>query len=299
MHLEAGPRVSHVLALDIGGSHVTAAVIDARTREIAPGTRTRADVDENADGDVILDTWAHAALASVRSAATEAVERVGIAMPAPFDYQHGVSLMQHKFRALYGRPVATLLQARLSHSPLVGAPIVIANDADLFALGEWWAGAAQGCARTIGLTLGTGLGAGFVAEGRIVTSGPQVPPGGELWDVAYLDGVAEDYVSARAITASYARQAGVSLAPPAIAERAESGEPAARETFLELAHHLARVLEPQVERFRPECVVLGGNIARAWPLFGPHVASALQPVACRPSVLFEDAALLGAAALAA
>jgi glucokinase len=149
----------------------------------------------------------------------------------------------------------------------------------------------------IGLTLGTGLGSGFVADGRIVNGGAEVPPDGEIWNLPYLEGVAEDYVSGRAIGRTYARATGQTLSASQIAQRAEAGDHAARHAFEELAVHLARILEPHVARFRPACVVVGGKIAHAWPAFGPRLAAALSPVECQPSARFEDATLLGAAAL--
>ena len=297
MQLTSGPDASRILALDVGGSHVSAAVVDADVREIVVATRTHVDVDEGASREVILDTWAEAALRAVAAVPGGSVKAIGIAMPAPFDYGRGVSLMQHKFRALYGLPIITLLDERFGRSPLEGAPIVVANDADLFALGEWWAGAALGRQRMIGLTLGTGLGSGFIADGGIVSSGPEVPPGGEIWSLPYLDGVAEDYVSGRAITSTYARATGRTLSASQVAQRAESAEPAAREAFAELALHLARILEPHIAHFRPACIVIGGKIGHAWPYFGPPLRVALAPVECQPSARFEDAPLLGAAAL--
>jgi glucokinase len=298
VQVSTDPHASRILALDIGGGHVSAAVIDVHARDIVVGTRAYVDMDEGATREVILDTWAEAALRAVAAVPGGSVNGIGIAIPAPFDYGRGVSLMQHKFRALYGLPVVTLLGERFRRSPLELAPIVVANDADLFALGEWWAGAAHGQRRMIGLTLGTGLGSGFIADGRIVTSGPEVPPGGEIWNLPYLDGVAEDYVSGRAITRTYARAGARTLTVRQIAQRAEAGEPAARDAFATLALHLARILQPHVAQFRPACVVVGGKIAHAWRAFGPRLAEALAPVKCLPSARFEDAALLGAAALA-
>lgn len=289
--------VKRMVALDIGGGHVTAAVVDCRMREIVAGTRSHLDVDETAPSGVILDRWAHAALQAVARVADERVSGIGIAMPAPFDYERGVSLMQHKFRALYGLPVVSLLQQRLEASPLKQAPIAVGNDADLFALGEWWAGAACGWQRVIGLTLGTGLGSGFVVHGRVITAGPEVPPDGEIWNLPYLDGVAEDHVSGRGISVAYARAAGRTLPAAEVARQAEDGQRAARETFEALALHLEAILEPHIARFRPGCIVVGGSIAHAWPLFGPRLSRDLAPVECRASARFEDAALLGAAAL--
>ena len=259
-----GPHAPRILALDIGGSHVSAAIVDSRSRDIVVGTRTHVDVDEGAARDVILDTWAEAALRAADGLGVGGVSGIGIAMPAPFDYRRGVSLMQHKFRALYGLPVVALLDARFRRSPLEGAPIAVANDADLFALGEWWAGAAQGRRRMIGLTLGTGLGSGFVADGRIVNGGAEVPPDGEIWNLPYLEGVAEDYVSGRAIGSTYARATGQTLSASQIAQRAEAGEHAARDVFAELAVHLARILEPHVARFRPASLRVFSSVASPW-----------------------------------
>jgi glucokinase len=136
-------RGTHIVALDIGGSHVTAALVDSDQRDVLIGTRAHVDVDEGAASGVILDTWAKAALQAASAAGRDVIARVGMAMPAPFDYERGVSLMEHRFRALYGLLVVTLLRERFRTSPLEGASIVVANDADLFALGEWWAGAAR------------------------------------------------------------------------------------------------------------------------------------------------------------
>jgi glucokinase len=292
------PPASRIVSLDIGGSHVTAAVIDSSTRNILPATRTRIETDESAASGVILEAWAQAALEAIATHSTGVVDRIGIAMPAPFDYARGVSLMEHKFAALYGLPVVELLAARFNGSALRGAAIVIANDADLFALGEWWAGAGKGRERIIGLTLGTGLGSGFIAHGHIVTSEPAAPAGGEMWNLPYLDGLAEDYVSGRAIATTYARASGCTLTASEIAHRARAGDAVAGDAFATMADHLTRILEPQIARFRPDCVVVGGNIARAWPLFGPRLQAALSPLECVLSARFEDAALLGAAALA-
>ena len=77
-------RRARIVALDIGGSHVTAAVVDGSQREIVAGTRRHVAVDEGAASEVILETWARAALQAV-SGVADGVDGVGIAMPAPFD----------------------------------------------------------------------------------------------------------------------------------------------------------------------------------------------------------------------
>ena len=285
------------LVMDIGGSHVSAAVVDLAARELMPRTRRRAYADASGSAGSILDTWAFVALDTLAPQSPADIAAIGIAMPGPFDYAAGVSLMRHKYQALYHVDVIAELRGRWQGTALAAATVRVANDADLFALGEWWAGAARGCDAAIGLTLGTGLGSGFIRGGRIVSSGPGVPADGDLWNAPYLDGIAEDYACGAAIRRSYARGGRPQLPVEEIARRAEAGDQAALDAFGQLAGHLAGILAARVAQFQPDCLVVGGNIARSWPLFGPRLQADLAPLACRPSALFEDAALLGAAAI--
>lgn len=286
----------HTVSIDIGGSHVTAAIVDRVAREVVPGTLVRWPVDADGEGDAILDVWAGAAIEAAARSPRACVAAIGIAIPAPFDYGTGVSQMRHKFASLVGRPVIALLRERWAGSVLAAAPVSVGNDGDLFALGEWWAGAARGFDRVIGITLGTGLGAGFVIDGRVASTGPGVPDGGEIWHEPFRDGVAEDYASGGAVARSYARETGEEVSAAVIADRAAAGDVAALTAFRNLADDLAAILEPHARLFRAECVVIGGNVAHAWASFGPLLSGRLGSLEVRPSTRFDGAVLLGAAA---
>ena len=286
--------MSHRVAVDIGGSHVTAALVDMRARRVLVGSVHRQPVLEARPATEILDAWSEVCLAAAEAGPTP--HGVGLAVPAPFDLAAGVSQMTHKFQALRGLPLVPLLRQRWKGSVLADVPVSIANDADCFALGEWWAGLGQGDARVIGITLGTGLGSGFVRDGRIVTSDRDVPASGEIWDLPYLDGCAEDYTSGRFITASWHAETSQSLDAAAVARLAMDGDSRARAIFTAFGSHLGAVLRPHVDAFRPACVVVGGNLARAWPLFQGPLLEGIRPV---PGVLSPDpesSILLGAAA---
>ena len=282
------------MAVDVGGSHVTAALVDMRARRVLVGSVHRQPVQEARSAAEILDAWSEVCLAAAEAGPTP--DGLGLAVPAPFDLQAGVSQMTHKFRALRGLPLVPLLRQRWTGSVLADVPVSIANDADCFALGEWWAGLGQGAQRVIGITLGTGLGSGFVRDGRIVTAGDDVPPGGEIWDLPYLDGRVEDHTAGRFITGAWHAQTGETLEAAAIARLAQDGDAGARDIFVAFGGHLGAVLRPHVEAFRPACVVVGGNLSRAWPLFQEPLLNGIRPV---PGVLAPDpesSILLGAAA---
>lgn len=297
------------IALDIGGSHVTAAAVDLTHRTIIEASLSRRHIAHDAPAEALLSAWAGAARTALQatqrgSAAADAdvhIAHIGIAMPGPFDYAQGISLLQHKFAALYGRNVAQDLRPYWMDTPLADVPILFANDAAAWALGEWWGGAARGLSRVIGITLGTGFGSGFVADGSIVTDGEQVPPGGELWNAPYRGDIAENFVAGPAIQRAYAARTE-SLARPRlsvsdIAQHARAGVAPAQATFAEMGQHLADILRPWVARFQPDGLVVGGNIAYGWDQFHATLEAGLPQLSCRRTTQFERSSLLGAAAL--
>ncbi len=290
-------QTPHALALDIGGSHVTAALVDLDRRQVVESSLARRAVDQDASAEMLIDHWAGAALDAVRQASVLSVTHVGIAMPGPFEYATGISRLTHKFAALNGWNVGSALLMQWEGTPLAATPVRFANDAALWALGEWWGGAARGAGKMIGVTLGTGLGSGFIDRGKIVTAGEQVPPNGEIWWVPYLGGTTEDQVSGRALVRSYQALTGQTLTPVQIADTAACGDKDALAVFDTFGEHLAAVLLPWVQRFTPDCLVVGGNIARAWALFRQSLEAGLPGLSCRVTVQFEISGLLGSAAL--
>lgn len=285
-----------VIALDIGGGHVTAGLVDGR----ALGAQARRSVDPHDSADALISTWARAAFDVCGAASPLAV---GIAIPAPFDYELGISHMVHKFGALRGLAIGPMLRERWVGTALDAIPVVFGNDADLWVLGEATVAPDPAGRRLIGLTLGTGLGSGFVAEGRVVRTGDDVPTDGEIWSVPFRDGIAEDWASGRAVSEAWKRSAGGALDARRVAEAARSGDRRAQAVYTELGADLAAIVAPWVRRFNASELVVGGNVARAFDLFGPALVERLSndlggSIVVRPTELFEAATLLGAASLA-
>ena len=168
------------------------------------------------------------------------------------------------------------------------------NDAEAFLLGEWWAGAARGHDRALGITLGTGLGSAFLEHGWIVRTGARsasrggaVPPA-----LPRRSGRGADLPRPRCSLATEKTDVDVAQ----IALRARDGERRAREAFDVLATDLADFLRPWLEAFGPPCLVVGGSIARSWDLLEGGLDSLGTDVAVvTPADHIDDAALLGAA----
>jgi glucokinase len=271
-----------IAALDLGGTHVSAAQVDLETARVEP--LVRLDYEPHAERAVLLRAIVEAA----SSVAAPTVAAIGVSVPGPFDYENGVCTIRGvgKLEALYGLDLRGEL-ARVFD--VRGMAVVFLNDAEAFLLGEAGHGAARGHARAIGLTLGTGLGSAFLVDGAIVDEGAGVPPEGSLHLLAFRGAPVEERISARGLRA---RSDGRDVEELALAARA--GDAAARDAFAGYADDLAEFLEPCVRAFAPTCVVVGGSISRAWDLIGPTLAAAFS-CDVTPAARLDEAALLGAA----
>lgn len=278
-----------VLGADIGGSHITTALIDLRTSRILPETMIRKPVNRHSSAAEIISVWC-GALQETAGNHTLAKKRLGIAMPGPFDYEHGICQIkgQDKYEALYGLNIKDLLANGLG---IDARDIRFQNDAGAFLRGEVFAGAAQGARHVIGLTLGTGLGTSRSHQG--------VAEDANLWCLPFRDSIAEDYLSTRWFVKRYETIAGQSVADvQALAERVDQDDQA-RIIFAEFGQTLGFFLTEFIRLDQPEVIVLGGNIAQAADLFLPETQKvlALQPtkVELKLAALGEEAALIGAA----
>ena len=277
------------LGIDIGGSHITAAMVDLESRSIIAGSTLRTAVDASLNAEEILNTWC-ALIDSVQRRAPGAEAHLGIAMPGPFDYDHGISLIkdQPKFQNLYQVNIKDELAKRLQVEP---GNIRFINDAASFLQGEVFGGAARDKQKVIGLTLGTGLGASYCADGVAVDAA--------LWDSPFKGGIAEDYLSTRWFVSRYQELTGKTISGVKDLADLRTEAMVKRQIFQEFGKHLGEFLLPFLEAQQLETVVLGGNISNAHALFMPALLEQLQgsakPVVIKIAELKEDASLIGAA----
>jgi glucokinase len=275
-----------VVALDVGGTHVTAATVDIRAAEVIAATRARTDLLSASGRDELLERIRSTA----RAALSGEAEAACVAVPGPFDYARGISLLEHKLESLYGVDLRGELATALTLPP---ENVRFVNDAEAFLLGEWWAGAAQRHDRAVGITIGSGIGSAFLERGVIVSTGDGVPPDGELHRQLFRGAPVEERISRGALLARYGDE---SVDVVDVAQRARDGDLLAQEAFAELASDLAEFLRPWLAAFAPSCLVVGGSIARSWEL----LRGGLEPLEAEVAVVtqaehIDDAPLLGAA----
>lgn len=197
---------------------------------------------------------------ALRQATAGEAEAIGVAIPGPFDYEHGIFLMRHKFASVYGKSfrelagIADCTQLKFMHdvnAPLLGAVQMLGLQEHNTAL----------------VTLGTGLGFSAAIKGK-VQFGPNGSPAVSLWDKPYGEGIAEDIVSARGIRLAYGRLGGDnSLSAREIAQRAQDGDILARNTFSGMGRCLGEVLGQVCAELKLDTILFGGQISKSMSLF--------------------------------
>ena len=185
-----------------------------------------------------------------------------------------------------------------------GARVAAGNDAQLAMLAEAAAGAARGAGTAILLAIGTGIGSGLLAGGRVVRGGA-TSLGWACADTAApgdrVHGWLETQSSGRALDVA---AHGIGLPDgPALVAAARAGQPAARQALGPPARALGTALAGAVALTGAELVVVSGGVSRALDLLAPplldrlraHLPPHLRGVTLVPGAFGPEASLVGAA----
>lgn len=318
----------YVIGVDVGGINTSLGLVDKAGRMIASDAFRTSDYPYFDDYEAYVERLA-SGIAALSEGAR--IQGVGIGAPAANYYTGQMEQPADLFRF---RPDEAIKDPKRRYFPLCdqleawfpNLPIRMTNDANAAALGEMAYGAARGMRDFIMITLGTGLGSGFVAGGQMIYGRDGmagelghtiVEPGGRACACGRR-GCLETYVSATGV-----RRTAFSLMATELwdsplravswenfdarilTEAAESGDPLAVETFRRTGEQLGRALANAVAITSPEAIILFGGLARAGHhLFEPTRAYMEEnllenyrgKVRLLPSALpAADAAVLGAA----
>lgn len=290
------------IGIDLGGTSAKiGALEDGKILERA-AVQTRQDSDY---GGILRDLAAAAGTLAEKYGA----ERVGIGSPGLID------------RA--GRRVCYSNNIRWNDAPLgldlereLGLPVRMANDAKCAALGEALCGAGRGYSRVLMLTLGTGVGGGFVENGKLA-AGSLYADAAEIFGhitVEYVGrqctcgrrGCLEAYCSATALMRRGREVFGREVSAKEIFALAGSGNAAAAELTEEFAEYLAAGAVSLANALRPQAIVFGGGVSGSagdfLPIIDRHLKEevygyAFAPVKAVAAQLGNDAGMIGAALL--
>lgn len=310
--------MAFAVGMDLGGTNARAAVVDAR------------GVVVSAHRQPLSDTKPASAAEALAVCVREAMQRGGFDPAQSLGYGVGVAgQIEASTRRILVAPnlgwrdldFASLLEDRLQ------APVRLANDLSVAALGEARAGSARGFHNAVLVFVGSGVGAGLVLDGRLYEGARgvagelghiKVQPGGRRCGCgevgcleAYAGGHNLGQRAAEAIAQGRPTRLEVpeGLTPSAqmLALAAAQGDALSRELLEEAAQLVGVAAANVVTLLNPDVLVLGGGVLAGSPLVREGVEQAVRANASRASVarlavvdavLGDDAGIIGAAFLA-
>lgn len=242
------------IGIDLGGTQVRAGLVNnGEIVQIAAarisGLTTEEEVLDRIFG--LIDTLG-----------LEDVAGIGIGVPSIVDVKRGIVYDTVNIPSWKEVHLKEILEKKY------GVPVSVNNDANCFALGEQRYGAGKGYGNVVGVTIGTGLGAGVIFEGRLFSG--TYCGAGEIGNIAYKDGTIENYASGQYFTTIHGRS-GESL----LAEAFRNDQQAV-DIFYEYGLHLGRALLTIVYAYDPEFIVLGGSVSQSYPFFEKGMYQSLQ-----------------------
>lgn len=287
-----------VLAIDIGGTKMAAALVDD-DGSVLRRDRTPTVADE---------PWPTFAEMLDRLVGDESVDGVGVGCGGPMTWPAG-EMSPLNIPGWRGFP----LRARLAER-FPGVPVRVHNDAVAFAAGEHWRGAGRGVDSMVGMVVSTGVGGGLILDGRMVDGasgnaghighvvadpdGPQCTCGNRGCLEAIARGPA---------TVAWARERGSTATDgPELAALAAAGDDVALAALARSGQAVGRVIAWAAALLDVPLFVVGGGLSQSGPaLWDPLLAAFRQSTVLPflaearvvPPALGGDAGLIGAAAL--
>ena len=243
-----------ILACDVGGTRLRVAVVESGgavvSKEVIPTPKE--------DPGALMR-----AMRSVKKGTGPIVGAV-VGLPGVVDYSRAKVLTLPNLPDWKGSLSAVRLSAEL------GLPVLLANDADLAALGEHRYGAGRGSQDMLYVTSSTGVGAGVIICGKLLHGRLSLAEAGHTIIDWATGGKLEDLGSGTAL----ARAAGEDAA--AVAAKAAAGDPIASQHFASTAEAFAVGVLNLVHCYSPEVVVIGGGMSQAGELLLDPVREKLE-----------------------
>jgi glucokinase len=318
------------IGVDLGGTNLRIAAMDTSGTQLEV-ISVPSHVDRGRH-EVIAELTAHVRLLIQKYSSTGRFLGLGIGVPGIIDLETGTIHSSANLPGWQGYAARTDLESKLE------VPVILENDANCAALGEKWLGAGREVEDLCMITLGTGVGGGFVFNGKPWHG--VLGMAGEIGHTTVVPegrpcgcgnhGCLEQYASATAIrqAALECVKSGKSHCLSAAAERdpqltartvhacAQSGDAAAKEIFDIAGTAIGIALANLINSFNLPMYVIGGGVSRAWDQFSPALFRELnersivyrageeqkvrhRSTEVRPAELKDRAGLLGAARLPA
>ena len=219
------------------------------------------------------------------------VVAIGVGVPSVVNMKLGIVYDVQHIPSWKEVPLKEILETKYH------LPVFVNNDANCFALGEYYFGKGKEKNDMIGLTIGTGLGAGVIVN-KHLWAGPNCGAG-EFGMADYLDHNYEYYASGQYFSHTY------NLDGETVFKLAKAGDSQAQQYYSELGTHLGNAIKLIMYTYDPSYIVLGGSVRHAYTYFQKSMWNRINTFAYRHSIKnlvieisdLENAGILGAAGL--
>lgn len=216
---------------------------------------------------------------------------IGVGVPGLVDKEQGIVYDVHNIPGWKEIHLRQILESEFN------LPVHLDNDSNCFALGEYHFGEYAGIKDFVGITLGTGMGAGIIKNGTLIPDANRCS--GEFGNIPYLNGIYENYCSGMFFAREYKKNG------EDVALEAAKGIKWALDAYDDFGKHLGNAIKTIRLAVDPQMIIIGGSVARSHALFEASmwktIAVTLFPSTLKDfRVLFSETnnvAILGAAAL--
>ena len=181
------------------------------------------------------------------------ITAIGIGVPSVVDVEQGIVYEVQYIPSWKEVHLRKIMEERYH------IPVLVNNDANCFAIGEYYFGKGAGTENMIGLTIGTGLGAGIIINHRLF-AGPNCGAG-EFGMVEYLDHCYEYYACGQFFENVYKVDGMV------VYERAKAGDVQARQWYAEMGTHLGNAIKMMMYTYDASNIIMGGSVRFAYEYF--------------------------------
>ena len=271
------------IGIDLGGTNVRCGLVENGSVVTRLTEPCRSDQPEH----VVLEQIK----GLIRRLMNPSVRGIGIGVPSVVDVQKGIVYNVMNIPSWKEVHLKDILEAQF------GLPVYVNNDANCFALGEHRCGAGKPFRNTLGVTLGTGVGAGIVINDELYCGSNT--GAGEIGCLPYLEHTLEFYCGS-AFFVEYHNTTGKEAE-----QLAKSGDPNALKIWKEFGKHIGVLVKIILYAYDPDAIIFGGSIAQAYPYFEKAMREEMEtfdyPETIKNIQIListrDDISLLGAAAL--
>jgi glucokinase len=271
------------IGIDLGGTNIRGAVVHGNRISNLIGRRINA---QSSQEEVLAEVY-HL----IDDLMQPSVTSIGMGVPGLVDEEKGLVYDVVYIPSWKELPLQARLQERY------GVPVFLNNDANCFALGEFYFGKGVGHNSMIGLTIGTGLGGGLIVNKKLHAG--RSGAAGEFGMMPYLDQCYEYYASGQFFMNVHR------IDGETVFDRAKEGDEKAMALYSEMGHHLGNAIKAILYALDIDLIVLGGSVRQAYPWFEKSMWQQIYTTAFQRSAKslrieiseLPNAGLLGAAAL--